>query len=181
MSDTLPYYLSAKHIEQHNQMRIEQEFDDNVSEVSLGSFYDSDDEDPVIYNNRKYANYIYNDFYKEYKTDQDEEYIETASERKVLEIGYMLREQARQRIQDNPEAYEGIGDKEKIQEIDFDAEDFAEQCDAFMKASYSRGMKERDLYLANGGLTNDEMKYLYRRTARRTEDVVLEIEEIEDK
>jgi len=98
---------------------------------------------------------------------------ETASEIAAKAHGELLRFEARKRIEENPQAYEGLprykdsdDDEEDVSEevpyFDWEAEDAVERWNAQMEKEREIIVKERDIYLANGGLTNEEFTYLCR-------------------
>ena len=161
-------------MENITQFNFQQNIADDISEISLGSFDDSSEfycQEPQ--------------YYREDQGEYQVEYLESESAILAKTTGDALREQAIKRILANPEAYENLPFGE-CPKIDMDAEDFNERWNAFVRDSYEVAMKERDMFLANGGLTNDEFKYLRRRsiatpTHQIEEDAIhLEIEEIEE-
>jgi hypothetical protein len=115
----------------------------------------------------------------------DDECEETASEIAAKTQGELLREEARQRIQDNPEAYKNLpikyGERENEEEdyFDWSAPDATEKWNAQMEENREIIQKERDIYLANGGLTNQEFSYLHRHLPKR-ENVLAEEKKAKD-
>ena len=114
--------------------------------------------------------------YSDYEREEEEQVQEdgTASEIAAKTHGEFLRTEARKRIEENPEAYEGLprykeddDEEEEVAEevpyFDWEAEDAIERWNAQMEKEREIIVKERDIYLANGGLTNEEFAYLCRR------------------
>lgn len=101
--------------------------------------------------------------YSDYEREEEEEYSEyegTPSQIDAKIRGDILRLEARKRIEENPEAYEGLPmDDDEQENFDWEAEDAIEVWN-------SQKLKERDIYYANGGLTNEEFSYLHRNIYR---------------
>ena len=128
-----------------------------------------------IINGVKYSaggSIIYSDYERE---EEEQVQEETASEIAAKTHGELLRFEARKRIEANPQAYEGLprykdsddDEEEDVSEevpyFDWEAEDAVERWNAQMEKEREIIVKERDIYLANGGLTNEEFAYLHRR------------------
>lgn len=95
---------------------------------------------------------IYSDY--DYLLDEEEdapEYEGTTSEIAVKTHGDLMRKEARLRMECNPEAYEGLPIQDEYEDEDFewDAEGAFEEWQARIAIRH-------DIYLANGGITNEE-------------------------
>jgi len=125
-------------------------YDDTLSELSLGSVEEEEQEE---------------------EEQEEEEEEETASEIAAKTYGGIIREEARKRIEENSELYEGLprddmnvlDTNELYRHFDWDAEGAQEWMDAIMLREQEIAVKEHDIYLANGGITNQELPYLIRR------------------
>jgi hypothetical protein len=157
--------------------------DDCLSELSLGSFEEEEEElteeDRMkierwtriredgfeMINGVKYSetgSIIYSDYDRE---EEEPDNDCSASEIGARTYGDLLREEARQRIEANPEAYEGLprGDEDRVfPHFDWEQENAVEIWNALMLKDNEICERERDIYLANGGITNKEMTYLHR-------------------
>jgi len=169
---------------------------DDVSELTLGSVEEQEEEELTeedrmkierwtriwedgfeIINGVKYTSggtIIYSDYDDEDEEEREEVQKEpdgTTSEIAAKTNGELLRTEARQRIEANPEAYEGLPrpdmdvlDTNRLNcEFDWDAESAEEKMNAVMLREQEIAEKEHDIYLANGGITNQELPYLMRR------------------
>ena len=93
--------------------------------------------------------------YSDYERDE-----ETASEIAAKIKGDILRVEAIKRVEENLEAYKGFPrDDDEDEDIDWEAEGAFEEWQ-------SRHRKDRDIYYANGGLTDEEARYYARRYNR---------------
>lgn len=157
-----------------NQLEEEDDDDDQDEECDYGQYdyeYDENGTPFKMINGVKYTtggSIIYSDYEREDPLErniQDPVYDGTESEIDAKTNGDLLRAQARQRIQDDPQAYKGLprsGDDLEAFDLDDTAEDYVEQWNIQMKKVSEILEKERDIYLADGGITNEEMKYLCR-------------------
>jgi len=98
--------------------------------------------------------------YSDYEREEEQEDEETASEIAAKNKGDILRVEAIKRLEENLEAYKGFPrDDDEDEDIDWEAEGAFEEWQ-------SRKRKDRDIYYANGGLTDEEARYYVRRYNR---------------